>query len=289
MGATELVNLSIIHPRLFSSLILIEPIILNDIPPGPNIAMASTLRQDCWPDRKAAEHALRTNKLFQSFHPQVLRNYMDYGLRDLPTAIYPDSPLNNTAAPSPAVTLTTTKHQEVWTFARSNFSVQGPAHDEQLSAEDRVINPNADPRKEMQLLFYRPECTITFNNLPHVRPATYFVFGGRSPFSPSKARLEKERLTGTGIGGSGGVEVGKVRSYVFKDAGHFIPFVNVEALANVVHTQISEGLRQAQVEDALWERHDSQKSERDRLVVSKKWQEGVRKPAAAKRSIASKL
>ncbi|KAL8898240.1 MAG: hypothetical protein Q9207_006804 [Kuettlingeria erythrocarpa] len=258
---------------------------MSGIPPGPNIAMASTFRQDYWPDRKAAEQAFRKNKLFQSFHPKALGKYLHYGLRDLPTLVYPNLPANNPPGQSSAVTLTTTKHQEVWTFARSNFS----ARSDQLSAEDRIINPNADPEKEMELLFYRPECTITFNNLPHVRPATYFIFGGKSPFSSRTARLEKERLTGTGTGGSGGAEAGKVRSHLFKDAGHFMPFVNFEDLANVVHAQISEGLRQTQAEDALWDRYDSQKSARDRLVVSETWREGVKKPADAKRPISNKL
>lgn len=134
------------------------------------------------------------------------------------------------------MTLTTTKHQEVWTFARSNFSARGPTRDDQFPTEDRAINANADPKIEMGFIFHRPECTIAFNNLPHLRPTTYFIFGGKSPFSPPKARLDKERLTGIGIGGNGGVEAGKVKSHVFKDAGHFMPFVNVEDLANVMYS-----------------------------------------------------
>ncbi|KAI4176715.1 MAG: hypothetical protein LQ346_007821 [Caloplaca aetnensis] len=258
---------------------------MNGLPPGPNVAMASTFRQDYWPDRKAAEQALRKNKLFQSFHPKALEKYLDYGLRELPTAVYPNLPLKNTPSQLLPVTLTTTKHQEVWTFARSNFSARA----DQLSAEDRIINPNADLEKEMELLFHRPECTITFNNLPHVRPAIYFIFGGKSSFSSATARLEIERLTGTGTGGSGGAEAGKVRSHLIKDCGHFMPFVNFEDLASVIHTQISEGLRQTQEEDALWDRYNSQKSGRDRLVVSETWQEGVKKPGNTKRPISSKL
>ncbi|KAI4234723.1 MAG: hypothetical protein LQ349_003613 [Xanthoria aureola] len=265
---------------------------MTDHPPGPNAALASSFRQDLWPSRRAAEEALSKNKLFRSFHPKVLENYVRHGLRELPTQVYPDLPADYIAGAPRPVTLTTSKHQEVWTFIRSNFLSRGPVVDDGLRSteqQDRVINPNADPETEVPLRFYRPECTITFKNLPYVRPTTYYIFGAKSPFSPPEARKEKQDQTGTGVGGSGGVQAGKVQSHVFENGNHFLPFVNVEALAEVVNVYLEQGLHNTVKEDTLWKNFDSQKSERDRLVVSKRWLEAVGQPTDAKRSVVSKL
>lgn len=209
-----------------------------------------------------------------------------------PTQVYPDLPADYIAGAPRPVTLTTSKHQEVWTFIRSNFLSRGPVVDDgrrSTEQQDRVINPNADPETEVPLWFYRPECTITFKNLPYVRPTTYYIFGAKSPFSPPQARKEKQDRTGTGVGGSGGVQAGKVQSHIFENGNHFLPFVDVEALAEVVNVYLEQGLRNTVKEDTLWKNFDSQKSERDRLVVSKRWLEAVGQPTDAKRSVASKL
>ncbi|KAL9596299.1 MAG: hypothetical protein Q9219_005894 [cf. Caloplaca sp. 3 TL-2023] len=282
-------NLSIIHPRLFTSLILIEPIILKGPPPGPNVGMPSTFRQDLWPNRSAAETAFRKNKLFASFRPEVLQKYLMYGLRELPTAIYPDLPTRSTDHQSLPVTLTTTKHQEVWTFVRSNFTPRDDSSDERISAKDRLLNPSADNALEAQLLFGRPECAVTYDNLPHLRPATYFIFGGKSPFSPADASADKVARTGIGVGGSGGTKDGKVESYTFETDGHFLPFTKVEEVAALVATWMGKSLQKAREEDRFWKDYDGQKSERDRLVLSEKWKELVKQPMDRKRPVRSKL
>ncbi|KAL8834223.1 MAG: hypothetical protein Q9170_003854 [Blastenia crenularia] len=261
---------------------------MRGTPAGPNVGMASTFRQDIWPSRHAAEIAFQKNKLFASFDPRVLKNYLKYGLRELPTSVYPDLPAGVPDDQSRPVTLTTTKHQEVWTFARSNFSSSDSVDDNRLSAKDRLLNPSADMPIEAQWLFGRPECAVTFNNLPHLRPATCFIFGS-SPFSPSKLRTELKARTGTGVGGSGGVATGKVGSHTFEKGGHFLPFVDLEELAEVVTAYMNKQLRDAEEEDTFWKNLDSQKSERNRLVVSKTWTELVRKPMATKRPVESKL
>lgn len=71
--------------------------------------------------------------------------------------------------------------------------------------------------------------------------------------------------------------------------GHYISFVNVEELAEVMHTSLGEGLRQAMEEDTLWKHYDSEKSDGGGLVVSGKWLKRVRKLADARRSITNKL
>jgi hypothetical protein len=51
--------------------------------------MMSTYRPDLWPSRKAAEAAFRKNKFFQSWDSRVLDKYIQFGLREVPTALYP--------------------------------------------------------------------------------------------------------------------------------------------------------------------------------------------------------
>ena len=52
------VNLSLMHPRLFTTLVLLDPVIQSQsvvAPPSePNVARASTFRRDLWPSRAAA-------------------------------------------------------------------------------------------------------------------------------------------------------------------------------------------------------------------------------------------
>ncbi|KAL8806335.1 MAG: hypothetical protein Q9223_004023 [Gallowayella weberi] len=262
---------------------------MDNMPKGPNVAMASTFRTDAWANRAAAGDAFRKNPMFRSFDPKVLELYLQHGLRELPTTIYPDLPRDSSGDGSKPVTLTTTKHQEVWTFARSNFTPQTSANDGHISNEERLLNPNADPGFDLPLLFNRSECLVTHRNLPHVRPFVYYVYGGKSPFSPPQARMKKESCTGTGIGGNGGAKAGNVKTYVVENGDHFLPFTNPNGLAETMAAFVAEGLRRFQKDETMLENLDRQKSERDRLVVSKTWREGVKKPGNARRPIANKL
>lgn len=246
---------------------------------GPNIAMPSTFRRDLWPTRSAAEEAFRKNRFFDSFHPEVLERYLKYGLRELPCSVYPNVP---NSEPRP-VTLTTSKHQEVWTFARSNFSPPDPAR-------DRLVNPNAVVgTPDEVLMFSRSECGVTFNNLPHVRPAVCYIYGSNSQFTSAEKIQAIEDRTGTGIGGNGGIDAGQVQSHVFENGGHFIPFTHVEELAVVIGKFVGESVRRKMEQDAFWRDYDSQKSARDRLVVSEKWIHEVKKPGDTKRGVKGKL
>ena len=262
---------------------------MADIPKGPNVAMASTFRMDVWESRGAAANALRKNKLFQSFHPEAFELYLKHGLRELPTRLYPDPSRNSFDDDSKPVTLQTTKHQEVWSFARSNFTARTSTLGGHMSNDERLLNPNVDPNFDLPLLFSRSECLVVFKNLPYVRPTVYYIYGEKSPFSPPQARMEKERNTGTGIGGNGSAKAGRVKSHVVENGDHFLPFTDPERLAESVAAFMAEALHQFQEDDNLLRNHDSRKSERNRLVVSKTWQEGVRKPGNATRPLVNKL
>ncbi|KAJ9659153.1 hypothetical protein H2198_003295 [Neophaeococcomyces mojaviensis] len=214
-GCPQLVQLSLMHPRLLSTLILCEPIIFNSTAinaghPG----MLSSVRRDIWSTRAEAANQLRRGLKKQNWDDRVLELYLKYGLRPVPTAIY--DPANDNTIPQDAVTLTTTKHQEVWTFCQLNL-------DEPDEERDKLLKPYQDP-KELRRLAARPDVSATMRNLPFIKPSVLFVFGGKSPVSPPSWRDEKYHITGTGVGGSGGAKAGRVEQIVFEKEGHLLPF-----------------------------------------------------------------
>ncbi len=149
-----------------------EPMIQRDHPPGPNAAMLSTLRKDVWPSRAEAEAAIRKNKFFATWDPRVLDNYLTYGLRETPTAINP-------VAQEGSIVLTTTKHQESWSYLRSRFELLTDNRH-----RERLLSPDLDPDEESQYLFSRAEPGIVQEYLPYVRPSILTTLVAIAPYRP---------------------------------------------------------------------------------------------------------
>lgn len=237
MGGCQIVNLSLMHPRLFTTLVLIDPVLarLNLAEGTTPAAVASTRRRDRWPNRKAAETGFLKSKFYQSWDPRVFKNWIQYGLRDLPTHLYPNAndnhvvssesstktPNNDAQQREREVTLTTTKHQEVLSFMRPVF----PSEEFPNPAVD--ANPRAhadlDPETRQVLPFYRPEPLSTFRRLPFLRPSVLYQFADQSGLSDPLLVAERMAITGVGAGGSGGVQKGRVKQVTFKGVGHLIP------------------------------------------------------------------
>ncbi|KAF2089009.1 hypothetical protein K490DRAFT_38616 [Saccharata proteae CBS 121410] len=245
MGGNNLVNLSLMHPRLFETLILIDPVIQLGTSPLGNFApaVASSRRRDRWPSRAAAAEAFSRSKFYQSWDPRVLERWIQHGLRELPTKLYPSpstpgGPSRSTAA-APEVTLSTTKHQEVFTFLRPNFrtdiSPSNPQAPDLIVSpdgrQDRETHPDFDLRSDRNYSFYRPEPISTFHQLPFLRPSVLYVFGETSYLSNPDFRRGKMEVTGTGVGGSGGAKEGRVKEVVVEGVGHLIPMEAVRKTA----------------------------------------------------------
>lgn len=254
-----------------------EPMIQRSLPPGPNAAMLSTLRKDIWGSHAEAEAAIRKNKFFATWDGRVLDKYLMYGLRETPTAIYP-------LAPQGSVTLTTTKHQEVWSYLRSRFE---PITDN--GQRERLLSPDLNPDNESQYLFHRAEPGIVQDYLPFIRPSVLYLFGVNSPISTAPAQETMMKYTGVGIGGGGGAKAGQVAKIVVPKSGHLLPMEKVVECAAALSAELGKRLDQFKVDEAFLDGHQSGKSERDGLVVSKTWQQGVRKPSDAKRPVREKL
>ncbi|KAF3227243.1 hypothetical protein TWF192_007345 [Orbilia oligospora] len=118
MGGTHIFHLSLMHPTLFSCVIGIDPIIspLPAFPAPGNPAILSATRRDVWPSHKDAVEFFKSRPFYQNWNSKVFDLHMKYGLRKVPTALYP----NTTQVGQNAVTLKTTKHQEVFTFWKTN-------------------------------------------------------------------------------------------------------------------------------------------------------------------------
>ena len=229
---------------------------------APNVSMSSSFRRDLFPSRTAAEQSFRRNNFYRSWDSRALEKYLQYGLRETPTALYPD-------APNGSVTLTTTKHQEVWSFVRSNF-ISMPD-----DRQARLLSPDLS-EENSTYLFHRPEMVMTFENLPNVRPNVLWLFGGLSALSFEKAQDEKIARTGTGIGGNGGVRVRSVERVVVEDGGHMLPFEKVEKCAAVLAAWLEKQMQDFEAVEKFYREHPSGRSERDMLVVSKLWLDNVR-------------
>ena len=233
MGGAQIAHLSLMHPRLFSGVALMDPVIQK----APNViatflpAYASTFRRDVWPSREAAAESFLRNKFYQRFDPRAFKLFVEHNLRELPTALHNTSATASgtqaeaTAAAKTAnksVTLTTTKHQEVMAFSRANH----PPANTPLSSHklNTLTHPDTDPDL-ITMPFYRPEPSMILTQLQHLHPPCYFIFASHSPLSAPPLRTEKLEYTGKGVNGNGGVgREGGTESTIVAEAGHFFCF-----------------------------------------------------------------
>ncbi|KAF2833519.1 alpha/beta-hydrolase [Ophiobolus disseminans] len=276
MGGAQLAYLSLLHPRLFESLVLIDPVIQGRVSLLGNVspAAASARRRERWPSREEALKSFKKSKFYQTWDPRVLDLWVKHGLRDVPTKLYPD-------AKAPEVTLTTTKHQEVMTFLRPNFPA-APGDTEPSSAEftktnlklNRRTHPDLDPSDTPQAPFYRGESTMIFNQLPHLRPSVLYVFGSESFLTKDPTIIEeKMRITGSGVSGSGGHAEGRIASVIVQDAGHLIPMEKVEETADHVGTWLQKEIIRYRDWDKKTKEEWGKKKGLERSVLSERFVE----------------
>ncbi|KAH7380852.1 prolyl aminopeptidase-like protein [Cadophora sp. MPI-SDFR-AT-0126] len=212
-GANTLCNLSLIHPRLFTTLVLLDPVVQREAssPGGPGPAAASTFRRDLWPSRAEAEAAFRKQKFYQTWDPRALDIWCKYGIRETPTALYPNE--------KGSVTLTTTKHQECFTFLRPTWEAMNEDGTKVIS---RDLVPDMRDDSPSKFPFYRPEPYNTLVRLSELRPSVLYVFGSESDMSAPATRKYKIDITGSGTGGSGGAKEGRVEEVLLEGIGHLV-------------------------------------------------------------------
>ena len=263
-------------------MVLIEPGIVNRHPSETNSAFIPTSRKDLWPSREVAEAGFRKNKIFQAWDGRVLDRFFQFGLRQVPTAIYP-YPSADKSVQEKSVTLTTTKHQESWSYLRPNFEPQS-------KNIDRLLSPDIDPKVEGQQLSHRAETGITLRNLPHLRPNVFYIFGGKSYLSTANDIMDKFLNTGVGVGGSGGSRTGRVQRVVFGENTHLLPFEAPSKCSLAMAEWLVAYLDEYRNTEKFYDAYGSRKSDEGRmLVASQEWKDMVKKPSWTLRQVKAKL
>lgn len=287
------------HPRLFHTLVLLDPVIQQQTTQLDRIGLQhnqrviakttqlSTYRRDLWPSRQAAAESFKRSPFYQTWDPRVFERWVQYGLRDLPTAIHP---LNNHTATDTPVTLTTPLHQEVFTFSRPNYT-HIPGSDKPIN---RITHPDLDPTHLGTYPFYRPEPVQIFEHLPHLRPSVLYIFGGKSDMCLPFMRADKLAHTGTGVGGSGGVAAGRVREVLLEPFGHLLAQEAVNECADAAACWLAPELHRWRDEEESFAAAWSKKSKIEKMTVDKQWLENVpaprrRAPKTADQNGSSKL
>ena len=226
MGGSQILHLALIHPRLFKCLILVDPI----IQPRPSIggrnmmvAYFSTFKQDTWASREEAEESFRKNPFYKNWDYRVLDRFMTYGLRP-------------TKKGQETVTLSTSKHQEVFSVARPAYP---PSLDKALTefVPTRESHPDylpfgTDNIYRPPVPFYRPESSIISLQLPSLRPHVLFITPISSTVANPAARAEVIGFTGRGQGGNGGLDEKAVKEIVMDRSDHFVPFSDPARVAD---------------------------------------------------------
>ena len=270
------------HPRLFATLVLIDPVVAlvssTDPSRGPNPAQMSTYRRDIWPSREEAKKSFLKSPFYQKWDSRALDRWIKYGLRDLPTPVHPEGPSPDGKTP---VTLTTTKHQEVFTFLRPNFEGYGAN-----KAINRKTHADLNPALITTYPFYRAEPPRVYLRLEELRPSALYIFGGKSDVSLPEASKAKVEKTGTGVGGSGGAQAGRVKGVTFEDIGHLIPMEVSERTATTTADWLKSELDVWYKDEEEFRKLWDNKPMREKRIVDDKWIEMTgplpgRKPRAS--------
>ncbi|KAF4821076.1 Abhydrolase domain-containing protein mpaH [Colletotrichum siamense] len=272
-GGNAIVNVALINPRLFSAVVLLDPVISKWSSNakgtiGASPAAASASRRDVWPSRDEAKKAFLRSPFYKAWDERVFESWVRHGLRDVPTQLYPEGQ---------GVTLATTKHQEVFTYFRPSWDAYD-AKGQTIVKPDLV--PDLDPSlNERYYTFpvYRSEGASTLARLPHLRPGAMYVFGGTSDLSTPELREEKMRLTGTGPGGSGGVERGRVREVTLPEAGHLFPMEIPGTSAKLTAEWIVKGLGEWRREQDEYERWAAL-SVKEKTTLTDEWMKRIGRP-----------
>lgn len=265
------------HPRLFTSLVLIEPVIVPDTFSGlgPKLSLLSLKRQDTWPSRSAAIKSAQ--KSHRRWDPRVFERWIQHGYRELPTSTYPqikgDTGLDTDLETVP-VTLATSKYLEVMEYVRPNFEGHKPSGKEEHTlgpARNLLTHPDVIGPVHKTSPFYKSEAVIAWKLLDHIRPSVLYVIGDWSPIQTDIIRAELVCRTGVGVGGSGGAKSSQVKEAVISRSGHQVPLEKVKetswAIARWIGS-VSEKWRHDEERVAAgWQ----DQSAKDRLTMSAGW------------------
>ena len=265
-GGAQMIFLSHLHPRLFHSLVLIEPSLnLGTVGQGKKVATVNAkyavFRKDVWPSHAEAAASISKNPFYKGWDPRVLSQLLHYGLRQTPTLVHPNADVN-------AVTLQTPKHQEAFSSVRPNF--EGVTVNKPASAAERITHPDVDPKAGYRSPFYRVETVLAFSHLKTIRPSVLFIHGSDSWFATPDVRAARVKTTGTGRGGNGGAELGRVKEVVLP-GGHFVVMELVNQTAASTADYLGSELNRWKENERSFKEQWEQKDPRQKQIVDDRW------------------
>lgn len=270
-GGNNLTYLSLMHPRLFTTLVLLDPVIMphqsSSRDEGILLARMSTWRRELWLSKDEAVRSFQKNRLYATWDPRVFDRWLNFGLRKLPTALYPDS-----SEGDQRVTLKTTKHQELFTFLRPNFEGF------ETGKFDRKNHADMEPQAALASPFARAEALEVFRRLPNVRPSVLYIFGGDSDMSLLERRKLKIDQTGIGVGGSGGARSGRVKDVVLEGFGHLVAMEAVGQCAHSTAEWIGTEWKRWNADEEDFRNLWAKKALVEKMTIDKKWREVIDAP-----------
>ena len=232
MGSVSIMFLSFIHPSLFASLVLIEPIASDRcIPGGAAMRRKLVVRQDLWPSRTEAEAALRKADIYNDLDERVMKRLLAQSFRDNPTLLYPVA--------DGSVTLRTPRDQEVFMAYQSDI-----------------------PR--------RPEAVRAAALLPMLQPPVLLVQGSESNVTTVAERQMRLKTVGVGFEGSGGNEAGMVEEVVISGS-HFIGLESVALTAKEICRFLDKHIISWQGRRTRWRKEWSVKSSQSKQTMEPEW------------------
>ncbi|KAL2063079.1 hypothetical protein VTL71DRAFT_6151 [Oculimacula yallundae] len=213
MGGAQIVYLSHLHPRLFQTLILVEPALWDtalwgiEAAASVNHSRAMAFRRETFSSLPVLHSSLSRSHYYRTWDKRALANLVKYGF-----SLQPDGTMKST----------TSVHSDLAMMGRPNLAGTGRTARSfaDISLEERKKVPDIMLRNGWYAPWYRPEPNRLFHMLPNLRPSVLYVVGEKGQNPELRVNGEILRNTGTGWGGSGGVEMGRVKRVVVKDGGH---------------------------------------------------------------------
>jgi pimeloyl-ACP methyl ester carboxylesterase len=191
----------------------------------------------------------------------VFDAWLKFGVRETPTNLYPNE--------KGAATLSTTKHQEVFTFLRPNYVDPGES---EYSTRSRASHPDVyHDRVSTESFSYRSETISTMMRLANLRPPTLYIFGGDSYMSQPVFQEEKLRTTGSGWGGSGGIKEGRVKGVSLEGIGHLVAMDAPGLCADSAAAWIGQETKRWAKEMELYKEW-TKRSLKEKSTLSEEWQ-----------------
>lgn len=106
------------------------------------------------------------------------------------------------------------------------------------------------------------------------------LFLSRLVAERTNLRLDEMRegikATGTGVGGSGGIQEGRVKEVTVREKGHLFPFEAVGATAQECGKWLGEEMKRYRNIESKWLEEREKMTPQDHMTTSKKWLDVVK-------------